>query len=98
MSQKLRESLSVALGNFATESLEPAALSLWRTLGYESSRTASLTLDDLPEPERLADLKDHALQFHFLFQLTTEEIHLGHQPSQKLGGGRYEDQIIESYV
>ncbi|GIW24665.1 Eco57I restriction-modification methylase domain-containing protein [Meiothermus sp.] len=99
MSQKLRESLSIALRDFATKPLEQAALSLWRSLGYQSSRTAPLnSLDDLPEPERLAELKAHTRQFRFLFQLTTEEIRLSHQPSLGLGAGRYENQIVESYV
>ncbi|MBO1437512.1 TaqI-like C-terminal specificity domain-containing protein [Meiothermus sp. CFH 77666] len=99
MSQELREHLTIALQDFAKQPLEPAARSLWRVLGYQSSRTAPLhSLDDLPDSERLAELKAHTRQFRFLFQLTTDEIRLTHQPSLGLEGGRYENQIIESYV
>ncbi|WP_018467063.1 Eco57I restriction-modification methylase domain-containing protein [Calidithermus timidus] len=92
MNQELRKNLVIALRDFADKPLEQAARTLWRSLGYQSSRTAPLNLDDLPEPERLSELKAHTRQFCFLFQLTTEEIRLG------LGAGRYENQIVKSYV
>jgi hypothetical protein len=100
MGQELLESIKIALLDFSNRPLEEAAASLWRCLGYESSRTAGgiRSLDDLPGSERMADLKEQTRRFRLLFQLTADEIRLVGQPSLSLDTGRYQNQILESYV
>lgn len=98
MSQDLLRTLKIALQDFTRLPLEDAAVALWRSLGYESSRTLGIrSLDEIPDPdERLADLKKQTRRFRVLFQLTVDEIRLAGQPT--LGIGRYDNQILESYL
>jgi len=91
----LRESLRVALEDFGRRPLKDAALSLWSALGYRSDRTLDMAFSELP-PAPLAPLAPHVRRFALLFQLTTGELPLAGQTS--LGVGRYENQILESYV
>ncbi|MBS3967500.1 MAG: Eco57I restriction-modification methylase domain-containing protein [Truepera sp.] len=91
----LRESLRVALEDFGRRPLKDAALSLWSALGYRSDRTLDMAFSELP-PAPLAPLAPHVRRFDLLFQLTTGELPLAGQTS--LGVGRYENQILESYV
>ena len=97
MGQDLLENLKIALQDFTHLPLEDAAVALWKSLGYSSSRTLNISLDEIPDPdERLADLKKKTQRFRVLFQLTSNEIRLAGQ--SMLGTGRYDNQILESYL
>ncbi len=95
-----KQSLEIALRDFGTQPLKDASVALWKCLGYQSDRTLDLdALNDLDDPEGyLEPLEPDAKGFHLLFQLTVDELRLAGQATLGLSAGRYDNQIVDSYL
>ncbi len=103
----LRESITTALSDFAVQPLRVSAFAFFRTLGYQSDRSADWSLESFLElaaqsrrPLSTEDIKSlrQLTSLHLLFQLTDAEVSDVLSGQQSFPDSSVKETEMESYL